>query len=427
MLLVFIPNESILLEHPLTLYLDTEVLFNLAGYNGEHFKDSFNDLYKLAQEVNSLQESNNGAMINFRYFKEVEEAVNDYFKSAIRTLEKKEPVESYSAMELILQGCRNRADVIEKKAEFLKTLQTMNILPIESDTDSECNQYNLQNDFNYRSSCDPGEQESLKFLSYIYTLRKGNNCRNLSCAKHLFVTGTYIHVKNSINSKILNNDCLPLALFTDDVTKQLWFILDKGFGINDYPKTFDILINAQMFLSTISAPYLTKKFEELVEEFQSHKIDEKTLRHRLQEYRKELIEPGYVFYDPVSSPECSEEMKAHVTKLQREAKNHARIQHIELKDYGKGEFMSSKQEIERLKTEYAQEREMFEIERRKYEILFRNTRENEVKTSKQKLRKLKCIRYAAILSAFLLLSLLCIFLWYKLKIFSAIFLFPLIA
>lgn len=51
----------------LVIYLDTEILFHFAGYNGELYKSLFEDFYKLVKEINSSNRK-----IFFKYFKTTE-------------------------------------------------------------------------------------------------------------------------------------------------------------------------------------------------------------------------------------------------------------------------------------------------------------------------------------------------------------------
>jgi hypothetical protein len=72
-------NEVGTWRNNLTIFLETEVLFHLAGYNGEVCKKWFADLYRFIQEANTKAKKQ---LINLRYFPEVREEIDNFFYAA---------------------------------------------------------------------------------------------------------------------------------------------------------------------------------------------------------------------------------------------------------------------------------------------------------------------------------------------------------
>ena len=66
---------------PLTLYLGTEILFSLAGYNGEIFHQFACDFFE------QVRLANTGATptIVLRYFADIKKGIDDFFRAYLKT------------------------------------------------------------------------------------------------------------------------------------------------------------------------------------------------------------------------------------------------------------------------------------------------------------------------------------------------------
>ena len=95
------PIEYTVIERDLIIYLDTELLFFMAGYDGETFRGLFKEFYDVVSEINRLNYAKKGRdLIRLRYFPEIKDEINGYF----------------SAAESIVSG-RKRLDTIDSAAE----------------------------------------------------------------------------------------------------------------------------------------------------------------------------------------------------------------------------------------------------------------------------------------------------------------------
>ena len=99
-------SETGSLRKPLTLFLGTEVLFSLYGYNGEIYKQLAQDLY------DQIKAANVGTKrITLRYFSEVKKEIDDFFTSAELIVDGKQLLFDTVAMKAIINGCSTAGDV----------------------------------------------------------------------------------------------------------------------------------------------------------------------------------------------------------------------------------------------------------------------------------------------------------------------------
>lgn len=103
-------NETGSLRKPLTLFLGTEVLFSLYGYNGDIYKQLARDLYKQIKAANTGTKR-----ITLCYFAEVKQEIEDFFTSAELIVDGKQLLFDTVAMKAIVNGCSTPGDVMVKK------------------------------------------------------------------------------------------------------------------------------------------------------------------------------------------------------------------------------------------------------------------------------------------------------------------------
>lgn len=108
---------------PLTIYLDTEIIFHIAGYNGITFQ-------KLAEEFLNLVSSanKNKNIIRLKYFIETEDEINRFFSTAENLFESKKVIRpSETAMLSILDNCKSTLDITNKKSSLFFNLNKAHI------------------------------------------------------------------------------------------------------------------------------------------------------------------------------------------------------------------------------------------------------------------------------------------------------------
>lgn len=114
-------SDNSVWKDELVLYVENEILFHLAGYNGDVFQKLTEELFSLISEMNTKSKTK---VIKVRYFEEVSNEIDVFFAKACDIVSGKEYVsaENY-AMSEIINGCQNEADVIEKKTKFYRMLK----------------------------------------------------------------------------------------------------------------------------------------------------------------------------------------------------------------------------------------------------------------------------------------------------------------
>lgn len=126
----------------LTIFIETEILFHFAGYNGQLFQTLFDDFFTLIKEINLKSQKKSGKrLIHLKYFPEIKDEIERFFKKAeyiISGNDKANP--SKTAMTSIIDGCKSPAEIIEKKTRFYELLKTNSILE-----DDYSNYYSEQN------------------------------------------------------------------------------------------------------------------------------------------------------------------------------------------------------------------------------------------------------------------------------------------
>ena len=282
-------NELGSWQTKLTLYLEQELIFQLAGYDGLLYKQMFDDFYSLVVQINK---SATKPLIKLMYFKDVENNIDLFFKIAERIVEGKEQLDySKNAMYNIVKGCKSKSDVLTKKAELLCLLKEKGICLDEKHSyynNVEDHAYNIESEdlINQFANELPNTttkkiEQSLKFLSYINVKRKGLNNNGFNKIGHILLSANTTTLRIAFDKRIKTNGDVPLSTYLDYITNKFWFTLNKGFGDSNYPKTFDIITRAQVILSAKLSLSVSKEFEELEQKRKSGELTDEVAREAL--------------------------------------------------------------------------------------------------------------------------------------------------
>jgi hypothetical protein len=267
----------------LTIFLDTEHLFNATGYNGILYQEIFDDFYKLVKEINLSNKGNsNKKRVELKYFKEIEDDIENFFHVAELIIEGKVNLNpSKTAMLTIINGCRTKSDILRKKTKFFSDLNNMNI---NYDEKLEYNihpQYNVE-DLNIIEALKKKsvankkyfeEEECIHFLkifSKINSLRRGVSDVGFERIGYILMSGKSVahYIAHSPEVKFKEKD-IPFATDIDFITNKFWFKLKKGFGDkNGIPKSFDIVTKAQIVLSSQINSSVYDKYNLLTEQYE---------------------------------------------------------------------------------------------------------------------------------------------------------------
>ncbi len=277
-----------------TIYVEQEILFHLAGYNGTLYKQLYNDFGELIKEINRKAHKQ---LIKIKYFDSVKIEIEKFFNKAERIVNGKETLDcSNIAMVNIVQDCEHKSDVIAKKVSFFELLNNNQIEEEKEDKlfIDENSSYNifykenleeLANDFPTRDV-----EWSLRLLNYISLTRHGK-MSGFEKSKCILLTGNSTTMSVAFHSLIKKNGEVPLATTLDYVTNKLWFKLNKGFGGSAYPKSFNIVTKAQIVLSAQIAGSVAQEFEKIKKEIAEKNKPESAIVAELAELKEKVRKP----------------------------------------------------------------------------------------------------------------------------------------
>ena len=181
-------SETGSLGNDLTLYLDTEILFDLMGYNGSVYQSIAEDFIDLVRNANKGDHK-----IKLYYFTKVKREIEKFFDTAKDIVGGRQIPNNKPAMKSIVNGCKEETDVIEKCADFFLKLRTQFSIvedPIKSYYLPLYDKYNLEGIKNEAFPQDEETSEALTFISHINKLRKGVRHTEYTESGYIFVTET---------------------------------------------------------------------------------------------------------------------------------------------------------------------------------------------------------------------------------------------
>ena len=283
-------NETGSLKKPLTLFLGTEVLFSLYGYNGDIYKQLAQDLY------NQIKTANAGAKrITLRYFSEVKKEIEDFFASAELIVDGKLLLSDTVAMKAIINGCSTSGDVKVKKADFYHALQYVYGI-VEDDHESyykdSDDQYNLES-----FTIDPQQYDSVRLISHINKLRKGHVYPYDLDAEFLIVTnsGNTLRISREQVERVMKEQdvdyACDYAVSVERLTNILWYKLGNGLGRREYPTNVNAVLKARMLLASKISQGVSKLYMETRTQYRAGVITEDQLASRIITLRKKPIIP----------------------------------------------------------------------------------------------------------------------------------------
>lgn len=299
---------------PLTVFLETEILFHALGCNGILFEQMFADFHDLVKEINS-KSSKTGGRIDLRYFLETRHEIDGFFFIAERIIEgKAELIPSKTAMTWIVNGCSKPSDVLAKKASFYENLSIMGIHE-EAQIDYYKNPgLNIEDagviDSLSHAAVERGEDfdeaecsRTLKLFTKINVLRKGISNMGFERAGYILISGkrSTLNLAHSNFVKVDEGD-VPFASDAYYITARLWFKMNKGLAARTkLPKTFDIVARAQVVISSLLNSAVSNSYNELTKKFKAGKLSAAAAEYRLGDLRSHASKPEDIRADEVDA------------------------------------------------------------------------------------------------------------------------------
>lgn len=299
----------------LVIYLDTELLFHMAGYNGLLCQKLFEDFYTLVSEINADSYKSIGKkLITFRYFDYVKEELERFFEKAARIVRGKSlNTEGRIAMDTITKGCLTESDLLLKKTQFYTELTSRGIHPDNVSFNyyaDSLKQWNLE-DFDIVSDCkkagmnpDPEDiKTSLQSISHIHKLRRGKRPRTLREAEYILLSERRLTRQLSRLDIFNMKGTVGLARSLYFFTNYFWYQLDKGFGMAQYPEICNAVSRARIILSAHVRKSVANCYVELQEKLNNSEITIDVAKEYIHELRQHSLYPEEVSESNLSDVE----------------------------------------------------------------------------------------------------------------------------
>lgn len=288
------------------IILDTELLFDAVGLNGEIHYRMFAEFLILVKELRDR--SGNKSKIELKYFEETKSEIEGYFYAAEKIFERNQhPDPSKIGMINLLQTCSTKSEVTIRKIEFFEKLEKMKIF-LDVGTDYyDRPEYNIES----ISVLDELKKEfpdyepdkiadALKVFTKINYKRKGRNGLKLEQSGSLLITGRNITKSLSHYFATQGERKIPFAVTLDYITERLWFKSHKGFanGVK-LPTTFDVVARAQVILSTQVAAKVADVYKDMKNSVASGIMSKETAANLVIELRSKNLQPEEFVPDQV--------------------------------------------------------------------------------------------------------------------------------
>jgi hypothetical protein len=281
-------------QDKLTIYMDTEVIFDMAGYNGSVYKLYFDEFYNYVKEINSRTNK----LISLKYLNETKKEIYTFFDSASEIVSGKRSLQPQkSAMASIVNGCKTKAAVIEKRADLF-TLMNNNQIELEEriiDLTKEDNfHYNILDKHIVETLNTKLRYEvypDLMLLNNINMRRNVKENGRFSDIGYIFLTGNKNIMNIAFDPKIRKEGTVPLATTLEWLTNKFWFKMNKGFGQDKTPHNTNIFLKSQVVLSSIISESVDNKYKELMKEFKDKNLSKELVQNRIIELRKMSHKP----------------------------------------------------------------------------------------------------------------------------------------
>lgn len=330
-------GETGSITKPLTLYLGTEILFSLVGYNGEIFQQFADDFFYQVRTANSGKNQK----ITLHYFSEIKKEIDEFFGIASEIVEgKRYHLLDKPAMKAITDGCHTAADVDVKKSDFYYKLQYV----FGITEDPQDNYYGEENftsnleSFDYDDEDDKKKKKetAVKLISHINKLRKGSRFHSDIESEHIIVTNTKatLLISQELSEDIKTTEGLDkicnFAISLDRITSLLWYKLGNGFSKNDFPSSVNATLKARIVLSASIAKNAEREFAKIQNEYADGLIDDEQATARIITLRNKPVLPEDLQGDDIDeimnfTPEYLSRYEEKVKKSQKTLKEKEKV------------------------------------------------------------------------------------------------------
>lgn len=288
------PNQLDKFNNKLCIFLDTEIIFHLAGYNGSFYQTLAEEFILQVDNMNKeIQKCHKEKKILLRYFEEVDNEIEIFFDKAEKIVANRMVLDrSNNAMVSIVGGCSVPSDVLGKKSDLKLLLKKYDIVLDNkySYYENENQEYNIE-DFDFVNNIlNPEEAEkikdSLKLLSHI-NVRRGCRGQNIfNNVGFILLTGNETTRRLSCDERILKKGNVPLATDLSYLTNRFWFTTHQSFSISDDIQSFKISTRARMAVSASIAHKAQLEYKKIKQEYDDGKLSNERIAEQISELQQ---------------------------------------------------------------------------------------------------------------------------------------------
>ena len=284
------------IDRSLNIYLETEILFSMVGYNGILYQQLFNEFYMQIAEINKRA---NKTLVRLFYFIDTQKEIESFFSAAEHIVRGEMTLDpSNSAMNLIVNGCSKPYEISSKKTDFYSQLKENGVELDNQERyyDRDNQQYNI--DYNgvlsspdFVAENDEDVNRCLSLLNYISIKRGGKDQKYFRNIGHILLTGNNLTFKISSSPCIKKEKTVPLATSLGYLTERFWLSLNKGMSNSMNLRSFNIITKAQIVLSSSLSESIGKIYKELLDEDKEGKFDSERNKQDLADLHSKIVLP----------------------------------------------------------------------------------------------------------------------------------------
>lgn len=282
----------------LTIFIDQEILFHIAGYNGEIFQEQALELLGYIKELNKKE-----FKISLKYFPETKEEIDLFFNIAERIVKGQQRLNPrITAMTKIINGCSTGSEIQCKKDDFYNLIENtykISLDKYDNYYDDKNHKYNILDLNDYQDEEDETYNQSynsLSHLNYVSIRRQDNPANNFETIGYILLTGK--KRTQSIASEKCTKGCVPLSTNIGFLINKFWFKSNRGLS-KSFPKSFNIISKSQIILSKIINDNVGSKYNELQREIKQNKITKEQANSRYQHLRSTIKHPEEINNDVI--------------------------------------------------------------------------------------------------------------------------------
>lgn len=403
------------IDTPLTVYLETEMLFHATGLNGTLFKSLFSDFYQVVSEINMATNKQYGKnMISLAYFPETKKEVDNYFGQAENIIENNRQIDrSKPAMDIILKGCNSVADVKQKEIEFWRDIDGMGIKIDEMSFDLSKDyyaKYNLSVDEDFVDSKTEDDKKKAydvgQMMSKVNYLRRSTNTNIFRLVKAIILTGSRKTL--CLSDKNTQQQNVPFATTLSYLTNRFWYSLHKGiFKDGTIVPGTNVFTMAKIAFSQRVNEGLLSEYKKVKQQFDNGTITQEQANALIAGLKVDFLKPESVTKELVDEGFCFDIFSGEAIELAKAEQMLERQQHSEeISQKNKELSIKNKALVKLLKEKNEQERNKYNKEIREYDYSKEDTVERKIhkRTIKQNSIVIGYILSFAVLIVFSYLS-----------------------